>query len=90
MKVGRQEISSYFDMFVKKRPCGVFKEINVQNFGTDYAVADGTYVFTLLNEDDTTSIIGTSQLVPARFTFVLRKVDGNWLIASHHSSANPE
>lgn len=84
MKIGRQEIISYFDMFVKKRPCGLFTEINVQNFGTDYAVADGTYDFTLFNEDD------TKEIVPARFTFVLRKIDGKWLIASHHSSANPE
>ena len=91
MKVGRAEIIEYFNMFVEKRPCGKFTEINVQNFGNNYAVADGTYTFKLTEDGETTE-------VPARFTFVLRKVvggpntpnRGGWLIASHHSSANPE
>jgi len=67
-------------------------EINIQNFGSNYAVADGTYDFTLLNDK------GEKDVVSARFTFVLRKVvggpntpnRGGWLIASHHSSVNPE
>ena len=84
MKVGRERIAEYFNMFVEKKPCGVFTEINIQNFGSDYAVADGTYDFTLLNDE------GEKDVVSARFTFVVRKIDGVWKIASHHSSVNPE
>lgn len=92
MKVGRNEIIDYFNMFVEKRPCGYLTEMNVQNFGSDYAIADGTYTFELNNKQ------GGRDTVPARFTFVLRKVvggpntpnRGNWVIASHHSSAQPE
>lgn len=92
MKVGRKQILGYFEMFVGKEPCGYITEINVQNFGSDYAVADGTYTFELTNEE------GSRDIVPARFTFVLRRVvggpntpnRGGWVIASHHSSAQPE
>ncbi len=92
MKVGRKQILSYFEMFVGKEPCGYITDINVQNFGSDYAVADGTYNFELTNEE------GGRDMVPARFTFVLKRVvggpntpnRGGWVIASHHSSAQPE
>ena len=84
MKVGRERIAEYFNMFVEKKPCGVFTEVNIQNFGSDYAVADGTYDFTLVNEE------GEKDVLSARFTFVVRKIDGVWKIASHHSSVNPE
>lgn len=92
MKVGHKEIMDYFNMFVGKKPCGYITQINVQNFGSDYAVADGTYTFELTNDE------GNIDIVPARFTFVLRRVvggpntpnRGGWIIASHHSSANPE
>ena len=84
MKVGQNNIIGYFDMFVGKKPCGYITEMNVQNFGTDYAVADGTYTFELTNEK------GEIDIVPARYTFVLRKINGEWKIATHHSSVNPE
>jgi len=84
MKVGQNNIIGYFDMFVGKKPCGYITEINVQNFGSDYAVADGTYTFELTNEE------GTIDIVPARFTFVVRRINGQWKIATHHSSVNPE
>jgi|TARA_R110000824_G_scaffold25139_1_gene87854 uncharacterized protein (TIGR02246 family) len=84
MKVGRNEIIGYFNMFVEKQPCGIFKQVNIQNFGSDYAVADGTYDFNLLNDE------GEKDVVAARFTFVLRKIKGVWKIAAHHSSVNPE
>ena len=69
-------------MFVEKKPCGVITSLSSQNFG-DYAIADGTYDFTL--EED-----GKKEVVPARFTFVLRRNKGVWQIATHHSSAQPE
>ena len=84
MKVGQNSIIGYFNMFVGKQPCGYITDINVQNFGSDYAVADGTYTFELTNED------GEIDIVPARYTFVLRRINGEWKIATHHSSVNPE
>jgi uncharacterized protein (TIGR02246 family) len=84
MKVGQNSIIGYFNMFVGKKPCGYITDINVQNFGSDYAVADGTYTFELTNED------GEIDIVPARYTFVLRRINGEWKIATHHSSVNPE
>ena len=84
MKVGQNNIIGYFDMFVGKKPCGYITEMNVQNLGTDYAIADGTYTFELTNEK------GEIDIVPARYTFVLRRINGEWKIATHHSSVNPE
>ena len=50
----------------------------------DIAIVDGTYTFELNND------YGGRDSVPARFTFVLRKINGGWKIATHHSSAQPE
>lgn len=83
MKVGQDEIINYFKMFVEKEPCGEITSMNVQNFGSDYAIADGTYTFRLTDDQ------GEVDIVPARFTFVVRKIGGAWKIASHHSSAQP-
>ena len=81
MKVGRSEIKKYFDMFVKKKPCGKITSMNIQSFG-DVSVVDGTYTFKLTENGKTTK-------VPARYTFVLRQLNNQWVIASHHSSAQP-
>ena len=83
MKVGREQIIQYFNMFVEKKPCGKLVSMNVQNIGSDVAIADGTYIFELIDEE------GEKELVPARYTFVLRRYNGMWKIASHHSSAQP-
>ena len=84
MKVGRNEIIDYFNMFVGKKPCGEITSMNVQNFGSNYAIADGTYTFKLTNEQ------GGIDVVPARYTFAVRKIGGAWKIATHHSSTQPE
>tara|TARA_B100001778_G_C18588144_1_gene630897 strand:+ start:1081 stop:1530 length:450 start_codon:yes stop_codon:yes gene_type:complete len=81
MKVGRSKIKEYFDMFVKKKPCGEITSMNVQRYG-DMAVVDGTYIFEM-------NVNGGREEVPARYTFVLRKKNHRWLIVSHHSSAQP-
>tara|TARA_R110000851_G_scaffold86327_5_gene187464 strand:+ start:13702 stop:14076 length:375 start_codon:yes stop_codon:yes gene_type:complete len=82
IKDGQTEIMEYFDMFVTKKPCGVIDTYYVQEYG-DIAIVDGTYTFEL-NDD-----YGSRDSVPARYTFVLRKVNGEWKIATHHSSVNP-
>ena len=83
MKVGQNKIIGSFKMFVLKKPCGYFTEMNVQNFGSDYSIADGTYTFELTNEE------GNREVVLARYTFALRKISGEWKIATHHSSVQP-
>ena len=83
IKKGRNEIIQYFNMFVEKKPCGIITSINTQRYG-NYAIADGTYDFTLMGDE------GEKEVVPARFTFVLRRNKGVWQIATHHSSAQPE
>ncbi|MBT7377742.1 MAG: SgcJ/EcaC family oxidoreductase [Candidatus Marinimicrobia bacterium] len=81
IKLGRSQIRSYFDYFVKMKPCGKITSLYINDFGST-AVANGTYTF-ILNSD------GAVTEVPARFTFVLVKNGGKWLISTHHSSAQP-
>jgi uncharacterized protein (TIGR02246 family) len=83
MKIGHSEIMSYFEHFFLKRPTGEFTSINVQHLGSDYGVVDGTYTFNLMEDDD------TIRVAPARYTFVLRRINDEWKIASHHSSVQP-
>jgi uncharacterized protein (TIGR02246 family) len=48
----------------------------------DTAVSSGGYVFAR-------EVQGQVRSFPARYSFTYRKVDGQWLIADHHSSAVP-
>jgi uncharacterized protein (TIGR02246 family) len=73
------EIKDYFEHFLAKGPNGKIDEANVRQFG-DVAINSGVYTFDFAGGDK----------VQARFTFVYRKVDGEWKIAEHHSSAMPE
>lgn len=81
IKYGEQEILSYFDMFVQKKPCGVITDISSADFH-GVSVVNGNYVFELTEDGATTQ-------VPARFTFVLKQVGNGWKIDTHHSSAQP-
>jgi len=61
---------------------GATKDLQTRVYG-DWAINTGLYTFTFNDpEGDTVS-------VPARFTFVYHKVDGQWLIMDHHSSLVP-
>tara|TARA_R110000824_G_scaffold276944_1_gene465296 strand:- start:195 stop:578 length:384 start_codon:yes stop_codon:yes gene_type:complete len=75
IKRGRKEIKTYFDEFVKKKPCG--KIISSQEqYINGVSVVSGVYEFDLEGE-----------IVPARFTFVIGKNDmGEYEIINHHSS----
>lgn len=73
------EIKDYFDHFLEAGPRGSIDEANVRVFG-DVAVNSGTYTFDFAN--------GNS--VQARYTYVYQKLDGDWKIIEHHSSAMPE
>jgi len=49
---------------------------------SDLVLNAGSYTFAFTQD-------GQRQLFPARFSMVLRKRDGQWLIVDHHSSAKP-
>ena len=73
------EIEDYFVTFLAKEPKGTIDEANLRVLG-DIAINSGVYTFSLAG--------GVS--VQARYTFVYRNIDGQWLIIEHHSSAMPE
>ncbi len=74
------EIRDYFVAFLKKHPQGVIDESNVRQLSDDLAINSGVYTFTFGNGDSVT----------ARYTYLYRRVNGEWKIAEHHSSAMPE
>ena len=76
-------LNDYFVDFTSKKniKCETNKII-VQSY-KDIAVSNGLYTFTYVEKN------GKTKTLPARFTFVYKKYDGNWLIVSHHSSLLP-
>lgn len=73
------EKEDYFAYFLKRRPEGRIDDRLIEvdcNSATD----SGLYTFRFAD--------GTQ--VKARYTFTWKRVDGQWLIASHHSSGMPE
>ena len=73
------EIEDYFVNFLSKGPQGKIDESNVRVFD-QLAINSGVYTFTF-NDGAT---------VQARYTFVYRWNDNQWLITEHHSSQMPE
>ena len=82
VKKGRERVIEYFNKFVKKKPSGEITSIFIQEY-ENIAIVDGTYTFRLINDQNEINFL------PARFTFVLKNVNGKWLIATHHSSEQP-
>jgi uncharacterized protein (TIGR02246 family) len=78
----RTQIRQYFEQFLKLQPVGTMKEENIKIF-CDIAIASGRYDINLIKN-------GKPEQVKARYTFVYQKIDNNWLIEEHHSSAMPE
>jgi uncharacterized protein (TIGR02246 family) len=81
IKQGHEQLQQYFEMFLKKNPIGSIDTFILQNFG-DICISDGTYTFELDGENGRES-------VAARYTYVWKKENGKWMIATHHSSVNP-
>lgn len=78
-----ERIRSYFVDFLKLRPQGTINERHIEVLDDDTAVDAGIYTFDIVRD-------GKPQWVTARYTYVYEKVDGQWKIALHHSSAMPE
>jgi uncharacterized protein (TIGR02246 family) len=81
IKQGREQLQEYFEMFLQKSPIGSIDSFILQNFG-DIAISDGTYTFEIDGENGRESIA-------ARYTYVWKKENKKWMIATHHSSVNP-
>ena len=74
------EIRDYFVSFLAKQPQGVIDEANVRFLADNLVINSGVYTFTFGNGDR----------VSARFTYLYRRLEGDWRIIEHHSSAMPE
>ncbi len=75
------EIRDYFVHFCAKEPEGRIDEANIRIFD-DIAINSGRYTFEITDNDQRV-------VVAARFTFVYRKLESEWLIIEHHSSILP-
>lgn len=73
------EKEDYFVHFLKRHPEGRIDD-RVIEVDCNSAVDSGLYTFRF----------GDGTQVRARYTFTYKRLDGEWLISSHHSSAMPE
>ncbi|WP_295470279.1 SgcJ/EcaC family oxidoreductase [uncultured Pseudomonas sp.] len=78
------QITDYFQHFLALKPVGRINYREIRQLGPDAAMDSGVYTFTLTDAD------GKTRDVQARYTFLYEKVDGQWKILNHHSSAMPE
>jgi uncharacterized protein (TIGR02246 family) len=78
-----EEIEEYFSNFLKLKPFGKIDDANVRMLADDTAINSGVYTFKLMVDDAPTT-------VQARYSFTYKKMNGQWLIIDHHSSAMPE
>lgn len=78
------QIKDYFDHFLALKPVGQINYREIRQLGSNVAMDSGVYTFTL------TEATGKVRHVQARYTFVYEKVEGQWKILNHHSSAMPE
>jgi len=83
--IGRAAIRGYFDHFLEQHPVGRIDTRAIIPVGCNTGVVAGLYTFTV---DDGTARVDK----PARYTFVYvyETAARRWLIAQHHSSAQPQ
>jgi uncharacterized protein (TIGR02246 family) len=79
---GTEAIRKYFEMLPDSGRRNAITERNIIVLGDDAVVGTGFYTFSRAVENDTPR--------PSRFTMLMVKRDGQWMIAHHHSSLRPE
>lgn len=84
VRANSAEIRDYFDHFMALKPVGEINYREIRRLGPTTALDSGVYTFHL------TDAAGKKTEVQARYTFVYTRVDGQWKILNHHSSAMPE
>ncbi len=72
----------YFMAFVERLPVGEIKADNVQCLSADAYLHTGMYTFMTGPEDG-------RKPVEARFSYMWRRIGGDWRITHHHSSVVP-
>ena len=82
IKDGGKPTEEYFVEFIKKQPFGEITADDVKSFGPDAYLHTGMYTFMTGPED-------ARAPVEARFSYMWRKIEGQWKIVHHHSSATP-
>ncbi|KGU83155.1 SgcJ/EcaC family oxidoreductase [Pseudomonas mediterranea] len=78
------QIQDYFEHFLAGKPVGQINYREIRHLGPDAAMDSGVYTFTLTNAD------GSKKDVQARYTYLYERLNGQWKIINHHSSAMPE
>jgi uncharacterized protein (TIGR02246 family) len=77
------EIEDYFDHFLLLKPKGTINYRQIRVLSDHTAFDSGAYTFEVVKD-------GKPAKVRARYTYIYEKVDGDWKILNHHSSAMPE
>ncbi len=79
---GTEAIQKYFEMLPNSGRKNAITERHTIVLGDDAVVGTGFYTFSRAVENDTPR--------PSRFTMLVVKRDGEWMIAHHHSSPRSE
>ncbi|WP_414563325.1 MULTISPECIES: SgcJ/EcaC family oxidoreductase [unclassified Anabaena] len=82
VRTNHDEIKDYFVKFLALKPEGKINQQNIRVF-CGLAINSGIYTFNVTQDNQAAQ-------VQARYTFVYQKIDDNWVIVEHHSSAMPE
>lgn len=85
VRTDRAGIVDYFEHFLKNKPFGKKVQTIVNVLDSDSAIDTGVYEFTLTDPKT-----GDKRVVEARYSYTYEKLDGQWKIVNHHSSAMPE
>lgn len=78
-----EEIGDYFDHFLALKPHGTINYRQIRILDDHSAFDSGAYTFDIVKD-------GKPAKVRARYTYIYKKIDGDWKIVNHHSSAMPE
>jgi uncharacterized protein (TIGR02246 family) len=77
------KIQDYFTKFLQSKPQGRINYRQIRVLDENTALDTGVYTFSLTTD-------GKVSKVQARYTYLYEKIDGEWKIMNHHSSAMPE
>ena len=78
-----EKIQDYFVHFLALKPQGTINYRQIRVLDDNTALDVGVYTFALVRD-------GKPAKVQARYTYVYEKINGEWKIMNHHSSAMPE
>lgn len=79
-RITPEQKEAYFKKFLENEPTGTINS-GLIDIGCNYAIDAGLYTFKYQTN---------GQIVPARYSYSYRYINGTWLITSHHSSKMPE